>query len=260
MRWLFFLTPVADGPSNMALDEALMTYSARTGVSVFRIYGWDGPTLSLGRNQRARGFYDETVARRLGIAFVRRPTGGRALLHHREVTYGATLPAARSADSAVAYDFINGVLLSALRRLGVNAGPPPPARSVSLPPGLRPCFDVPSEHEIAVDGRKLVGSAQWRHDGAVLQHGSILVRDDQHLVGQLLSTPFQTPSPTPPAATLSDALGYEPSIEQVAQTILESLEVATGSAVERFVPDRRLEVEAERRRATYADPSWTWRR
>src|SRR5438105_3851491 len=120
MRWRFFVTRPADGTYNMALDEALMRRAAQTGTATFRVYSWSVPTLSLGRNQRARDSYDEDVAKDLGVRFVRRPTGGRALLHHREVTYSATLPLADAGDARECYDFINGVLLAALARLGVD--------------------------------------------------------------------------------------------------------------------------------------------
>jgi lipoate-protein ligase A len=257
MHWLFFLTPASEGAYNMALDEALMRRAARTGDSVFRVYSWSSPTLSLGRNQRARGCYDVAAASELGVSFVRRPTGGRALLHHREVTYSATLPlnGASPSQARAAYDFINSVLLDGLSRLGVAAVRA--SETASLPPGPRPCFDVPAENEIALGGRKLVGSAQWRHGGALLQHGSILVEDDQSLIARLLTT---TSGVTPKAATLADALGYSPSAEQVARPMLESLEEATGRHAEAFAPDGDLEADVQPLRATYGDTAWTWRR
>jgi len=240
----------------MALDEALMRRAALTGTATFRVYSWSVPTLSLGRNQRARDAYDEAIAEELGVRFVRRPTGGRALLHHREVTYSATLPSTHPDEARASYDFINGVLLAGLARLGINAGPPIAPRS--LPPSLRPCFDVPADHEIALDGRKLVGSAQWRHGGALLQHGSILVRDDQPMIARILKR--DGPEATTSAASLGDALGWDPSVNQVAEPILESLREATGGPVGTFDPDSALEADARALRATYADDSWTWRR
>ena len=257
MRWLFFLTPASDGAYNMALDEALMRRAGRSGESVFRVYSWSSPTLSLGRNQRAQGCYDVAAASKLGVSFVRRPTGGRALLHHREVTYSATLPLTEAGphEARAAYDFINGVLIAGLARLGVAAVRA--SGTASLPPGLRPCFDVPAEHEISLSGRKLVGSAQWRREGALLQHGSILVEDDQPLIARLLAT---TSDCTPKAATLAGALGYSPSTERVAAPILESLEEAAGCRVERFALDGALDAEIQTLRATYEDSAWTWRR
>ena len=256
MRWLFFLTPPADGAENMALDDALMRRAARTGEAVFRVYGWSAPTLSLGRNQRARDCYDLTAAREAGISFVRRPTGGRALLHDREITYSATLPAPDAASARRAYSFINTVLLDGLSRVGVAAALAD--GTLSLPPGPRPCFDVPAEHEIAVDGRKLVGSAQWRHDGALLQHGSILVRDDQRWTNSLLRAPAAADPPA--AATLEAAIGRSPPTSEVADALCAALETHVDAPVGRFVPDGPLSDDARNLRALYHDDAWTWRR
>jgi lipoyl(octanoyl) transferase len=254
MRWHFLSTPAADGARNMALDEALMRRAARTGDAVFRVYGWSAPTLSLGRNQRARGAYDEPVARSLGVGFVRRPTGGRALLHHHEVTYSVTMPLADSRQARAAYAFINQLLLDGLTRLGV------PARmataTASIPPGLRPCFDVPAEHEIVVGNRKLVGSAQWCRGGALLQHGSILVRDDQPIIARLMKGEiFAEP---PAAATLAEALGWEPPVERVGEALLAAVTERVGSVDP--LDARDAETDAEALQRVYTDASWTWRR
>lgn len=255
MRWHFLVTPPADGATNMALDEALMRRAGASGEAVFRIYGWSSPTLSLGRNQRARGCYDQAAARALNVAFVRRPTGGRALLHHREVTYSATLPASDARTAGWAYGFINEVLIAGLGALGVNAGKATETRA--MPPGLRPCFDVPAEHEIVVGTRKLVGSAQWRRNGGLLQHGSILIQDDQALIGRVM---LDRQDETPPAATIAAALGREPSLDEVAGHLRDALERATGSAPQPFTSSREVEADTAVLRATYESDEWTWRR
>jgi len=239
----------------MALDEALMGRAARTGEAVFRVYSWRSPTLSLGRNQRARGAYDLDAAGRLGVSIVRRPTGGRALLHHHEVTYSATLPTATSEDAANAYAFINGVLLAGLTRLGVAAELA--TGTASIPPGVRPCFDAPSEHEIIVDERKLVGSAQWRRGGVLLQHGSILLRDDQALIGELM---FGGWAHLPVAATLASSLGREPSVAEVANAIKASLATAVGDTPLALDPEPEVRAAADTLRNAYLDDAWTWRR
>ena len=238
----------------MALDEALMRRAASSGDAVFRVYTWSTPTLSLGRNQRAQGCYDESLAASLGIGFVRRPTGGRALLHDREVTYSATLPSPSSQSAREAYDFINEVLLEGLNALGV--GVVKATSSVSMPPGLRPCFDAPAERELVVSDRKLVGSAQWRHEGALLQHGSILVHDDQALINRLLRHPLPE---VQAAATLSEALGFAPVIADVAESLRNALEKRTGRPPASFDADLVV-AETAALRTTYGDPSWTWRR
>ena len=254
MRWHFFRTAPESGTYNMALDEALMRESARTGNSYFRLYGWAAPTLSLGRNQRARGHYDLESAKTHGVAIVRRPTGGRALLHNREITYSAALPVKDAAAAAAAYAFINEVLLDGLRRLGVNASS---AKEVShTPPGLRPCFDEPSAHEIVVGGRKLVGSAQWRRHTTLLQHGSILVRDDQGIIPRLMREPLDS---APAAASLGEALGWEPGLDDASGPISAALESRTGAKAASFDPGSLGDDVAALLR-TYANDDWTWRR
>ena len=255
MQWHFLTSPAGDGPGNMALDDALMGRVARTGEAVFRVYSWSAPTLSLGRNQRARGAYDLDAARRLGVAIVRRPTGGRALLHDHEVTYSATLPTATAAEAAAAYDFINKVLLGGLARLGVNATLA--VGAASIPPGVRPCFDAPSEHEITVGDRKLVGSAQWRRGGALLQHGSILVRDDQGVIGDLMHDGWANP---PDAATLAESIGREPNVSEVADAIAAALAATLGGTPPTLDPEPEVRAAADTLRNTYIDDAWTWRR
>jgi lipoate-protein ligase A len=235
----------------MALDEALMAHARETGEGVLRVYGWCTPTLSLGRHQTARGCYDLERASALGVRFVRRPTGGRAVLHHREVTYSVTAPVGPMGSLRESYHWINRLLVEGLHRLGVNAQV---AASVghAPPPGTAPCFEVPVDGEIVARGRKLVGSAQVREDGVLLQHGSILLEDDQELASVLLVHP--TPAPPPPA-TLHALMGRVPSLTEVAQAL-----TATLPGAEPLENDAALLCAARELRARYQDPGWTWRR
>jgi lipoate-protein ligase A len=125
MHWRFLVSPPLDGVSNMALDQALMDRARVTGAWTFRIYAWSEPTLSFGRNQTARGRYDLDVIQARGIGTVRRPTGGRAILHHREITYSVTGPAALDGAPGgglrESYARINRLLLTGLRALGAEA-------------------------------------------------------------------------------------------------------------------------------------------
>ncbi|HSR42176.1 MAG TPA: hypothetical protein VLL48_08395, partial [Longimicrobiales bacterium] len=158
----------------MAADHALAR-DLPSDQAVLRLYGWSGPTLSLGRNEPARGRYDPDLARRLGVALVRRPTGGRAVLHHREVTYAVAAPVAPFGGLRSAYRAINAALVRGLARLGVPAGlAGSDAAGGGLAPDAGACFRAPAPGEVVVGGRKLVGSAQVRFGGTLLQHGSIL--------------------------------------------------------------------------------------
>jgi lipoate-protein ligase A len=235
----------------MALDEALMLRATRANEAVLRIYSWSRPTLSLGRNQLARDKYDIEGARERGIDFVRRPTGGRAVLHHREVTYSVTAPVSRLGSLRESYGAINRLLIHGLRLLGVDASEADP-RGAAPRPGVSPCFMVPAKGEIVAGGRKLVGSAQVREGDALLQHGSILVDDDQSLASSLLLAPAAAP---PSAATLHELLGRVPAFDEVAGALSRALPGA-----ERLEMDSLLEADARRASARYRDPEWTWRR
>lgn len=228
-----------------------MRWARERGEAVFRVYAWSRPTLSLGRNQTARDRYDTERAARAGIDFVRRPTGGRAVLHHREVTYSVAAPADVLGPLGESYRHINRLLLDGLRRLGVDAREAAPSGTAPRP-GVAPCFETPVAGEITVAGRKLVGSAQVRDDGALLQHGSILVDDDQALASALLARPADPP---PPPATLRSALGRAPALDDVARALFDALGPATPLPL-----DAALDAAVLAASARYADPAWTWRR
>jgi lipoyl(octanoyl) transferase len=259
------LTPPLPGPDNMAIDDALLDRARATGESVLRVYAWDRPTLSFGRHQTARALYDPRRLEARGVDVVRRPTGGRAVLHHREVTYSVTAPLADEGSLRASYARINRLLLDGLRRLGVDARLAAPAGRAPLPDGA-PCFETPTEGELvaATDGgraearlAKLVGSAQWRDDGALLQHGSILVDDDQTRVGELATRPLPT---VPPPATLRQALGRAPSLEEVADALFAAARALEDPDATPLCVDAPLREAADRARARYADAAWTWRR
>jgi lipoate-protein ligase A len=256
LPWRLLLTPPLGGAENMALDEALMARARRTGEHVLRVYGWSAPTLSLGRNQRARGLYRVDELERRGIGVVRRPTGGRALLHHREITYSVTAPCAPDVGLAREYERINLFLRSALHALGVPVvAASPPSRSAV--PGAAPCFAEPARGELVVDGRKLVGSAQWRDEGALLQHGSILVDDDQRSIPSLMREPVAIATSS---ATLRDAMGRAPVLPEVAEALFAAVRTHVDPHALPLEHDDELTHDAERLASRFRDEAWTWRR
>jgi lipoate-protein ligase A len=250
----------------MAIDEALMHRAARSGDWILRIYGWSAPTLSLGRNQTARGAYDLELLAAHGIDVVRRPTGGRAILHHRELTYCVAAPTTDAGDLRESYARINRLLIAALHALGVDAAVVAEDirdrsrsdTSIEVDrPGLLPCFHHPSPGEIVFHGRKLIGSAQWRSEGGLLQHGSILVDNDQMQLSALLVN--EGPG-IPKPATLRDALGDVPSADRIAETLFGAVRRLEDPQACPMSIDPALDEHAERLRAHYLDASWTWRR
>jgi lipoate-protein ligase A len=246
----------AEGATNMATDEALLRYSRRAGETVYRVYAWSRATVSLGRNQSARGYYDLELARARGIDFVRRPTGGRAILHHREITYSVAAPDTAFGALRESYRTINRLLLEALRTLGVDA-----CETASLSrtpvPSLAPCFEAPVAGELVAGGRKLVGSAQVRDGNTFLQHGSILVDDDQHLLTELLNDR----DPSPPAATLRALTGRAVTVAEFSEALGQALSSHHGSAPDSLELEESLLNDVQSLvRTRYAVADWTWRR
>src|SRR3989454_558532 len=175
--WRLLVDAPAGGALNMAVDEVLLdAVAAGTAPPTLRFYEWKPPCLSLGYFQPF-DVVDVDGCRALGVDVVRRPTGGRAILHDRELTYSVALPASvLGQDGGVlpSYYRLSLALQDGLRRLGVPATLAPESAGGSAAHGPV-CFDRPSAHEILLHGRKLVGSAQMRRGGGLLQHGSILI-------------------------------------------------------------------------------------
>jgi lipoyl(octanoyl) transferase len=256
LTWRLLLSPPLGGPENMALDEALMARARRTGETVLRVYAWARPTLSFGRNQRAVGLYREQTLAERGIGVVRRPTGGRALLHHREITYSVTAPCDDNGTLLTEYGRINALLCTALGSLGVPVVVATPSARAPAP-SAAPCFAEPSRGELTLHGRKLVGSAQWRDRGAMLQHGSILIDDDQSSIGALLREPVaQTPAP----ATLRDAMGRAPVMAEVGDALFCAVRSLADPHATPLEIDHDLTRAATEIAARYRDDEWTWRR
>lgn len=190
-EWRLIVHGEADGASNMAVDEAILLAVAEgQALPTLRLYAWAPTCLSLGRNQPLADI-DLDACRAAGVGVVRRPTGGRAILHTDELTYSVALPAGdprAAADVQEGYRRLSEGLLAGLRRLGVDAGPAgmQGRRQGEAGPA---CFEVPSTHEITAGGRKLAGSAQWRARGGVLQHGSLPLWGDLGRIAGLLALP-----------------------------------------------------------------------
>ncbi|MFZ5516757.1 MAG: lipoate--protein ligase family protein [Candidatus Zhuqueibacterota bacterium] len=181
-NWRFLNTGLQDGFTNMAIDEVLTTKSVPADKSsIFRIYGWKPYAISLGYNQDANEL-NLAKCKKNGIDIVRRPTGGRAVLHAEEVTYSVIIPKNSdfySQDILATYNKISEGLLAGLLLAGVKAELVErfanETEKSSAYKNSIPCFSHSAKYEIAVQNKKLVGSAQRRYENAILQHGSILV-------------------------------------------------------------------------------------
>jgi lipoate-protein ligase A len=243
----------------MARDAALQARAAKTLETVFSVYSWERPTLSFGRHQPAAGLYDVERIQAAGLDVVRRPTGGRAILHNREVTYSVTAPIEDAEPLREAYSRINRILLDGLARLGIVAGVA--ARSERAPvPGIRPCFETPGEGELVADGGKLVGSAQWRDGGALLQHGSILVEDDQSSLPSFAAGALnESLGSIAQPATLAALLGRAPDATEVASAMFDAVRsLEDVDAME--LDEEDIRAQALELVPRFLDKEWTWRR
>lgn len=236
----------------MALDHALAT-AVPTGEGVLRLYQWERPTISFGRNEPSVGVYDERLGAQKGFDFVRRPTGGSAVLHASEVTYAVAVPLGALGGMRATYALINRGLVEGLRSLGADVALAE-GEGGGAPDG-GPCFRSPAPGEVVANGRKLVGSAQARVGDALLQHGSVLLEGDQSDLYAVAGRP----DPDPPA-TLA-GLGVRAEVAEVEAALAEGLRLALGGSWTEGEYRPAETDEADRLEwVRYASRAWTWRR
>lgn len=257
---------------NMAVDEAVAVHVGRGAAPpTLRFYGWQPRAVSLGFFQPWRHL-DADACRRLGLDWVRRPSGGRAVLHAREVTYSLALPAgALPGGVSAVYQQVSRGLLAGLKALGAPADLVPAARPAPGAPrgGGVLCFASHARHEVAVDGRKILGSAQWRSGGAILQHGSLPLELDADLLERLVRPAdragrahWRGPVAGPlPACGLFEALGREVPVPDVEAALARGLAETLG-VIFREDPLLAEEEKLARRlaREKYASEAWLKRR
>ncbi len=174
--FVLHVDPPAPGPWNMAVDEALLEAAAADGQCILRFYQWQEPTLSLGYFQAYSDRWQHAPSS--GVAVVRRMTGGGAILHDKELTYSVAIPSRHplAIDRLKLYEAVHAGLIATLAQWGIAAticGQP-----ARLSPDRQPflCFERRSPGDVLLGDAKIAGSARRRCRGAVLQHGSILLR------------------------------------------------------------------------------------
>jgi len=241
----------------MAVDMVLLESIRDGGQPVLRFYRWWPPCISLGRNQPARGQYDLAEAERRGIEFVRRPTGGRAVYHHHEVTYSVVVGDRQLGGARRTYETIHKALLAGLRLLGApielvtDMGHP-------LRPSTVPCFHELDGGAIVAGRRKLVGSAQLREGGVILQHGSLLLTGDQSPTVELLPVKWKDDTTERPAA-LDALLSKIPTWAELVDSLASGFERLLGIQLieSTLTPEEKTRATFHSRR--FSDPEWTWR-
>jgi lipoate-protein ligase A len=235
----------ADGPANMALDEALLEMVATgPGMAFVRTYAWTIPTLSLGYFQKL----DEVRAdlRFQSVPLVRRLTGGGAIWHHHELTYGLAVPARHplARPSTGLYKVVHGAIIEFLRELGIEACRRGESGQMVDRDQRRPllCFTDPDPEDIVTKGVKIVGSAQRRHGGAVLQHGSFL-----------LARSYRTPELLGVSDVAGESAGHHDWAERIVKRIVNALDLEPQAA---DIPAKVAARAAELEVARYRNPAW----
>lgn len=267
--WRLILSPPADGSTNMATDEAILeAVSDDFSAPTLRLYSWQPACLSLGFAQPIAQVDRARLLRR-GWDLVRRPTGGRAILHVDELTYSVVAPASHAVVAGgvlPSYQRISTALSASLAHMGLRVETHPAAGSGDEAHTNPICFEVPSAYELTVDGKKLVGSAQMRRRAGVLQHGSLPLwgditrileglrfearADRSNAAERLLERAATVESLTGRAATWEWAaecciLGFQEALDITLQQ-----DDLTGAET-----DRMAQLKAER----FLNPSWTER-
>jgi lipoyl(octanoyl) transferase len=195
--WRFIDSGDCSPEFNMALDEALLEWHSKGIIPpTIRFYGWNPATLSVGYFQKVEKEIDFDAVNRYELGFIRRPTGGRGVLHDKELTYSVIVSEEHPAMPQTvteAYRVISEGILQGFRLLDLDAYFAIP-KTEEEKQGLKDprssvCFDAPSWYELVVEGRKVAGSAQTRQKGVILQHGSILLDIDEDKLFNLFKYP-----------------------------------------------------------------------
>lgn len=177
---------VNTGEKNMQIDSDLLDFAIKNQLKepIFRLYAWSPACVSLGRNQSG-DFLDKEFLKSKNIDVVRRLTGGRALLHDKELTYSYICPISslKNGESVVnSYKEISQILIDGFEKLGIK---------LEFPQGKKAhtrfdyCMSISTGADLSYEGKKLIGSAQFRKEGYILQHGSILFDYDKDLIEEL---------------------------------------------------------------------------
>lgn len=269
-EWRLLNTGAQDGASNMALDEAILeAVMAGETPPTLRFYAWQPACLSLGYGQTSEEI-DRNRCSQQGWNIVRRPTGGQAILHTDELTYSvcAPLDEPRVAGGVVeSYRRLAAGLLAGLRELGLEPAEAKPDYPESQLQHGPICFEGPARYEITVRLRKLIGSAQSRRMGCLLQHGTLPLKGDITRIVQALA--FDSPAERSAAAqrllgralTLESALGRTVSFDEAVQAMTTGFAQSLNLILVPGTPSAKEMGNAQRiRKDKYLTDEWTFRK
>jgi len=268
-KWRVIEDPPSKGAWNMAVDEAILesVYSGESPPTL-RLYAWEPACLSLGHAQPFSEVNTKTISAN-GWDVVRRPTGGRAILHVDELTYAVIAPESEprvKGGVLESYLRLSEALLESLRILGLSpqAEEINPGEKKSKPNPV--CFEVPSNYEITINGKKLIGSAQARRKEGILQHGALPLYGDLSRIITALSFPNESEKLKARvrllshATTVEQALGYPVTRDRAKDAFKQAFQDALNLELEPSCLTANEKERAEELHLNkYAHPSWTER-
>lgn len=248
----------------MAVDEAMArAVGEGRAPPTLRFYTWIVPTVSLGYLQRVPGGVDQEACRRQGIPLVRRPTGGRAVLHAGELTYSVAIPLDglwRRLSVPEAFALVSRGLIAGLRRLGVEAAVGEAGTESSEGRASGVCFLMRRMPAVLVGGRKLIGSAQRRWERSVLQHGSLLLEFDP-VLHQAVFPAWPRAHPTTGVTCLRALLGKLPPITHLVDSLAAGWrEVFTTPCASGELSLAEHREARDLTRLRYGSAAWTFQR
>ena len=259
----------------MALDEALLEWHSKGEIGpVLRFYEWAPATLSIGYFQNVSKEVDMAQVEKHQLDFVRRPTGGRGVLHEHELTYSVIVTEDypdMPETVTEAYRVISGGLLEGFRNLGLDAYFSIPETEEELQGLKKPqsavCFDTPSWYELVVEGKKVAGSAQTRQKGVILQHGAILLSLDEEKLVSLFK--FQSEdqkirmknSLSKKAVAIDQLMGRTVSAEEAEEAFSAGFSKALNIKLEPLeLSQEQIIYVEEIERKKYGNDAWTFKK
>jgi lipoate-protein ligase A len=268
--WRLLLSPPAQGAWNMSVDEAILENAGRGEVPpTLRLYSWSPPCLSLGYAQSIDDVYIDNLQKK-SWEIVRRPTGGKAILHTDELTYSICGPdnEPRLKGSVLeSYQRLSLALLDGLNRMGIRADAAEKSKGQFEEDTENPvCFEVPSNYEITVAGKKIIGSAQARRKSGVLQHGSLPLFGDLARILQVLNFKNEQLREqaekrlSENAATVETVLGYKGDWWLACQAFRKAFQEILSL---KLIPGKLTQTEGQQAmelyQKKYTHPDWTER-
>ena len=273
--WRFIDSGRRDPAFNMALDEALLFWHSENKIPpTIRFYGWNPPMLSVGYFQNIEKEINLDAVKKHGLGFVRRPTGGRGVLHDQELTYSVIVSEEHPEMPKTvteAYRVISEGILEGFRELELDAYfaiPRTEKEKQSLKnPRSSVCFDAPSWYELVVEGRKVAGSAQTRQKGVILQHGSILLDLDEDKLFDLfiykndrlrerMQRNFKQK-----AVAINELTKEKVTIEEASEAFKKGFEKGLNIHLEPYeLTEEETEFVEDLARTKYATDEWNYRR